>query len=296
MRTLVLLLFLHGSLHAQLNWGVHAGITASVGTHTTGIGFLLRSYINYNFIQINQSTDIQIFSGSYGHRKKLLESRNAFGLILLADKQNLINRFQFDALNHNTSYRYGIGYNYVFYNDNRGTTQNSGGFVLHFGKLSIYHENDVFAGQAKDRFRTGSARVTWSDSLQQFSLGLNLWTGETSNTEWQKICTPQMPYGFRSLEDKAYGGTSHGILFVEYRRNEAFGLQPFLRAGIDSEEIRHAVQNRFFHDLIFLPRNVERSTPHYPRVDEHGCATFDKTKRRPDKPYLQLGVNDYLLH
>lgn len=292
----LIILFFSISSFAQVDYGIHLGLTASVGSHVNTIGFYLRSNVNYRFIQLNQSTDIQLSEKSYAGRRKMIETRNAFGMILLGGKKNLTPSFQYDALNHNTNYQYGIGYNYVFYNDNRGTSQNSGGFALHLGKLSIYHENDVFAGQSKDRFRTGTARISWTDSLYQFAIGVNLWTGETSNTLWQKICTPKMPNGFRSLEDKDYGGTSHGIAYAEFRMNQPFNLHPYLRIGMDSEEIRHSIQNRLFHDLIFLPKNMERTTPHYPRVDDQGCAVFNRNERKKDLLYLQLGVNDYILH
>jgi len=294
-RALIFLL-ISTSVSAQVDFGVHIGISATVGTHLDNLGFYVRSNLNYKFIQLNQSADFQVSAFSYAGRRNLLEVRNAFGMVLLAGKRDHTPSFQYDALNHNTRYHYGLGYNYVFYNDNRGTSQNSGGFALHLGKLSIYHENDVFAGQAKDRFRTGNARVSWTDSLYQLAVGVDLWTGETANTLWQKICTPKMPNGFRSLEDKDYGGTSHGIAYAEIRMNEPFALHPYLRLGMDSEEIRHAIQNRFFHDLIFLPKNIERSTPHYPRVDEHGCAVFEAKQRKKDRLYLQLGLNDYIMH
>jgi hypothetical protein len=50
------------------------------------------------------------------------------------------------------------------------------------------------------------------------------------------------------------------------------------------------------HDLVFLPKKIERNTPHYPRVDSHGCTTFDPELRRKDRIYLQLGINNNWSH
>lgn len=61
---------------------------------------------------------------------------------------------------------------------------------------------------------------------------------------------------------------------------------------MDSESIRHGFQNRLIHDLIFLPKKVERTTPHYPRLDQYGCPVFDKESIRPNKLFLQWGIND----
>lgn len=294
-RTL-LTFFLATSVFAQVEFGVQAGISANVGTHVTGLGLFARSYVNYNFIQVNHTIDIQLSSLSYGNRKTLLEMRNAFGLLIGFGPESKYISQRLDGLAHQMNHQYAVGYNYLIYTDNRQSSQLSGGFGLHLGRFSIMHENDVFGGQAKDRFRTAHFRVNWSDSLMNFALGTSMWTGETANTEWQKVRHEKMPNGYRSLEETLYGHSSHGISYAEVSYNGPYQQNPSLRLGVDSEEIRHFFQNRLFHDLIFLPKSVKRSTPHYPRLDENGCMVFSKDQRRKDKPYLQLGANDYLFH
>lgn len=293
----ILILFLSPFiLSAQVNWGAQVGLSASVGSHHSAIGLFGRCYVNYKFIQFNYSSDIQYNTHSYAQRKNMVEFRNALGTILLAGKEERDRSFVLDALQHNTSKNLGLGYSFLHYWDNKSSSQFSGGFGLHVSNFAILLENDVFAGQAKDRFRTGHARIVYSDSACQFALGVNLWTGETANTTWRKVCSPKMPNGYRMLEEQAYGGTSHGILYLEGRLNGPFDQQPGIRIGIDSEEIRHQIQNRWFHDLVFMPKKFERSTPHYPRVDENGCAVFDRQYRRKDRLFVQLGLNDYEFH
>jgi hypothetical protein len=295
MRVILILLFPFLAT-SQVNWGLQIGLSANVGSHYTGIGVFGRTYINYKFIQLNYTTDLQYSALSTAERRNMLEFRNSIGAVFVGGKETRSSSFVLDGLNHNTNRNLGAGYALVHYWDNKKTSQLSGGFALHIGKIAITMENDVFGGQAKDRFRTGHARISYSDSLQQYALGINLWTGETANTSWQRVCLPKMPQGYRLLEDQDYGGTSHGIVYIEGRLAGPFNQQPLLRLGIDSEEIRHQVQNRLLHDLVFLPKGVKRSTPHYPRVDENGCATFDAKNRRKDRVYIQLGLNDYDMH
>lgn len=277
------------------HFGGKIGLIANVGSHNNSIGLIANGFYTDHFFQINVSSSIYFNTKGYGNRNQFIEARNAIGLLLMVDRKKAFVNYHFDALSHNTNHRYALGYNYIFYNDNKGTSQNSGGFSLHLDKISILHENDVFGGQAKDRFRTGHFQISYTDSLYRIGLGVNMWTGETANTTWWHSSTPQTPYGYRILEENQYGGTSHGILYASFDAKFPFQQVPGLKIGIDSEEVRHFFQNKLFHDLSFLPKTFQRTTPHYPRIDEHGCATFDPANRRKDRLYLQLGLNDYYM-
>ena len=275
----------------QNHFGGTIGIVTNVGSINTSVGISLRGFWTDYFAQINATTSIQFYGNSYGNRRNFWESRNSVGLILLAGKKERTQDFQLDGLNHNTSYNYGVGFNYIGYFNNSGTSQLSGGFAAHIKNLSIYHENDVFGGQAKDRFRTGHVLFSYQYQDYKFGLGLNLWTGETANSKWQKIASEKMPIGFRNLEDLPYGKTSHGIIYSSFTYNLPYGQDAFLRLGIDSESIRHSFQNRLMHDMIFLPKNIKRSTPHYPRLDDAGCPVFNNEDAKPASYYFQFGTN-----
>jgi hypothetical protein len=101
------------------------------------------------------------------------------------------------------------------------------------------------------------------------------------------------PSGFRLLEDLPYGRTSHGIAYGGVYYNLGAGQNVHLKLGIDSEHLRHSVQNRFIHDLLFLPKKIERNTPHYPRLDETGCPVFEKSTVRKNRFYYQQGLNEH---
>jgi len=64
------------------------------------------------------------------------------------------------------------------------------------------------------------------------------------------------------------------------------------QTGLDSEQIRHAFQNRLSHDLILMPKSYPRNTPHYPRLNEAGVPIFKKEERKKDRVFLQLLLND----
>ena len=298
-KSLIILIFLPSLVFGQNYFKDHFGATAGVvldfGTHINAVGLNLKGYYTDYFFQANASTTFTLSANGYGDRKRFWESKNAVGLVLLAGKKQMDVDFQLDGLNHQTPYNLGLGYNYIWYRDNAGTSQNSGGFGIHIKNVSIYHENDVFGGKAKDRFRTGHFYVTYRDDDYKFGIGINLWTGETAHARWEKIHLDKAPNGFKILEDLPYGKTSHGILYGSFIYNLPYRQDIHLKVGMDSENIRHGVQNRLIHDLFFLPKFtklINRVTPHYPRLDENGCPVFNKDDVRPPKIFFQFGMNE----
>ncbi|MDX2361307.1 MAG: polymorphic toxin type 23 domain-containing protein [Crocinitomicaceae bacterium] len=274
------------------HFGGTAGLVLNFGTHINAIGLNLKGYYTDYFFQVNANSTVYFYEKGLGQRTRFWESRNAVGLVLLAGKRQMESDFQLDGLNHQTPYNYGLGFNYLMYFDNAGTSQYSGGFSAHIKNVSIYHENDVFGGRSKDRFRTGQFYITYRSGDFKAGIGISMWTGETAGARWERAPTDNAPNGFKILEDLPYGRTSHGILYGSFMYNLGMGQTVHLKAGIDSENIRHAFQNRLIHDLIFLPKKIERKSPHYPRLDEFGSPAFTDEDVRRSKFYLQFGMNE----
>ncbi len=276
------------------NFGLSTGVVINFGSHINSIGFTLKTYYTEYFYQLNAGSSISWNFKCYGNRRKYWENRTYLGLVLLGGtKDNLID-FQLDGLTHQTIFRNSISFNYLWYFDNVGTSQRSGGFGLSLNKMSIYFENDVFGGQANDRFRTGHLLATYRYKDLKFGTGIYLWTGETNGTIWKRECSKNCPNGFKDLSNLPYGKTSHGILYGSVLYNLPFGQNPFLKIGIDSEQIRHGIQNKLIHDLIFLPKKIERKTPHYPRLNEEGLPIFEKSKIKKNKLFFQIGANEFM--
>ena len=287
-----LLIFqLHAQEYSKTNFGVSTGLLFEFGSHVRSVGINLKSYYTDYFAQVNAGISIKYNIGSYGQRKNFWETRNTIGLVLLAGKKENSIDFLLDGLNHQSAYNYGIGFNYLFYIDNAGTSQLSGGWSIHLKKVAVYFENDVFGGEARDRFRSGHFVLSYRGSEFRFYSGIYIWTGETRGSIWHKESRKGSPNGYRSLFDLPYGKTSHGIAYGGLMLNALYGNQISLKMGYDSEEIRHFVQNRISHDLVLLPKRVKRNTPHYPRLGSDGGAVFRRRDRRRDCVYFQGGYN-----
>ncbi len=278
--------------YSDSKFGASVGLLVNLGSHQNSIGLNVRGYYTDYFYQVNAGTTFTFNGSSYGNRKKFFENRTSIGAVLLAGKKESERDFELDGLNHQSKFNYGLGFNYLLYFDNVGTSQLSGGWGIHVKNVSLRFENDVFGGQARDRFRTGHIQASYKTKDFKFSSGLYIWTGETRGSTWQKIPLDKQPSGFRILEDLPYGKTSHGVLYGGLQINMPYGNVAHLRLGVDSENIRHGFQNRFAHDLIILPKKMERNTPHYPRLDEHGCPTFDPENVRKSRFFMQFGMND----
>lgn len=296
MRLIALLILVSFRLGSQTisntKFGSTIGVVIDLGTHVRSFGVVAKAYYTDYFYQLNISSSITFNALSYGRRKNFIENRSALGLVLLGGKKNSRIDFVLDGLNHNTAYNYGVGFNYLWYYDNIGTSQVSGGWSAHLKNTSLYFENDVFGGQARDRFRTGYLVGSYKLDDFKVQIGSYIWTGETRGSRWVKLPMPKMPNGYRSLEDLPYGRTSHGTVFLGLQSRLPFGQVAHLRYGLDSENVRNWFQNRLVHDLVLLPQKIERNTPHYPRLDEYGCPVFVDEEIRKTGFFMQFGLND----
>ena len=282
-----------GQEYFKQHFGASIGISATLGTHINSIGLNFNGYWTDYFVQVNVKSSLHFHITNLGGRKKYFEARNALGVILLGGKKERDTiDFQLDAINHQTKYNFGVGYNYIFYHDNTKSTQRSGGFAIHLKSFSLYHENDIFAGQGRDRFRTGQVHFAYHYQDYKFGLGVKMWTGETRGGKHVDFVNEKVRGGYKTLDHLQYGKTSHGILYGSFSLNLPYKQDVFAKIGIDSEEIRNAIQNRLIHDLIFLPKSVKHHSSHYPRLDEFGYPVFEKGESKRDRFYLQLGTSD----
>ena len=290
-----ILLLLSSTLKAQKwtedHWGLQAALTLDIGTHIKQVGLKIQGYYTYEFVQLNLGNHIRFNATHFGGRKKYITQRINTGIALLAGERNSSPQLIFDGLNHQSKYDYAIAYNYLWYFDNIGTSQRSGGFGFHIQQISLYFENDLFAGSGRDRFRTSHASVSYHSGFFNISLNTQLWTGETWGTKLQN--TPDSIYtkGFKDLSDTHYGKTSNGILSLGFDYQIAYGNYLSAFAGIDSERIRHGLQNRFMHNKKFIPMRWRKPNVNYPMLNPEGHPIHDKEEAAQAQLFLQFGLN-----
>jgi hypothetical protein len=300
MRELTVLFF---SVLSTLSWsqqqtafsaGGKIALLVSIGTHQTAVGLSLNTYAALTNLQLNGGVTYRFFATNLGVRCHFGEWRFSAGAVIRGGKPTNPINFDFSGVTHQSAAPYSLGYSYLFYRDRVGTAQNSGAWNLGIQRVDLLFENDVFAGQAKDRYRTGFLSISYRDNERKASLGLQLWTGETKHSIWNHEKQYHMPNGYRDISALPYGYLNHGILFGEIKQLMAFNQIAGIRLGWDSEQIRHIFQNRISHDLVWLPAKVQRNTPHYPRLNNQGNSVFTKEEIRKSVPYYQVFLNDGL--
>ncbi|HZH87283.1 MAG TPA: polymorphic toxin type 23 domain-containing protein [Brumimicrobium sp.] len=299
MRSLLLnitfILSLGLSLNAQKweynNWGIQIGISADLGTHIQQIGLKIQGYYTYEFVQVNIGNHIRFNSNNLGNRENFVTQRINTGLVLMAGRENATPQLILDGLNHQSRNEFAIAYNYLWYFDNIGTSQRSGGWGIHIQQFSVFIENDLFAGSGRDRFRTSHASVTYHDDLYNISLNTQLWTGETWGTKLQNTADSMYQKGFKDLSATHYGKTSHGILSVGIDYQIFYGNHLSAVMGIDSERVRHGLQNKFMHDKNFIPVKWRTPNVNYPMLSMEGFPVHNKEEAAPTKLFLQFGLN-----
>ncbi len=300
MNRFLFLFFVWSSVVAsgQNRWKPDAGIKATLlvafGSHQNSLGVKLDSYVGNDFVQLNAGVTARYFLTNLGNRSNFGELRFSTGGVLMLGKgKNPVN-MDWDGSLHQSKSEYSIGYAHYWYLDRLGTSQRSGAWNIGIQRVDILMENDVFGGQAKDRFRTGSLVVSYRDSLYKASVGLTIWTGETAETIWNKTALPGAPNGFRDLTARPFGKLNHGILYGEMKHRFVGVQTAGARLGWDSEQIRHIFQNKMSHDLVLFPKKMVRRTPHYPRLDKLGNNVFTRKEARKPRFYFQTSLNDGL--
>jgi hypothetical protein len=269
--------------------GINLKFIFSLGSHEKSIGIRLNSYLQFHFIQLNGSSSIQFYNYSWGNRRNFFENRTAFGIVGFFGQKNQYIDWNYSTLTKQSPHDYAVSYSSIWYHDNVGTSQRSGAFGIQIKRLSLWHENDAFAGIATDRFRSGVVNIFWNDSLYKIGSGIVIWTGETTGVP--KLFNPKVyPKSYKILSLLPYGKTSHGVFFSQVLFKVG-GNSVGLQMGLDSEEIRHQIQNKLFHDLPFLPTKFQNQTPHYPRLNSNGLPVFTKENVRKNRFYYSVRLN-----
>lgn len=260
------------------SWGCHLGLSLSVGKKINRIGIKIGVYAHWqHIVQGNLNWyGFYAFDG-YGPRARRWEQQIGLGTAgawgKLTPANDTLPIFPSQPARRPNS----IAYTYWWYIDNIGMSQRSGSVAIQTGAWRILCENDLFAGQGRDRYRTGAFGIYYTHGNWRWSLVNILFTPDPKGTP--RICdNHQYParYGYFDLSQaKQYADCSHGIAALQVEYALPYAQIASCRIGIDSERVRHIVQNKLIHDLPMIPRRLNRAqNPHVPMIDKTG------------KPYL----------
>ncbi|HXC06958.1 MAG TPA: polymorphic toxin type 23 domain-containing protein [Bacteroidia bacterium] len=288
---------------SELNahWGIGVGVVAGLGTHFDRLGVCFKAYYLNEDARIQVNGDLRF----YGNVKNLgpsgfsPEVQASLGLVFLyGKKDSLIRNLFLSPISNQSLFSNSVGYSQQVYLNPVGTGQRTGTVSFQFGKWSLTGENDIFAKPLLDRFRTGALLLQYTaDHLHQYGLNCTLWTGEMHHHTEQR--SEHFPNGYIDTLGSSFAGYSHGLLSLQVKTLLPFYDQPALThpaqasIGIDAEQVRNAVQNKFFHDQLFLPSRWRSHTNcDMPMVDNQGQQFLYKPGQKIRAP--RLYINGFL--
>ncbi|AFC23532.1 polymorphic toxin type 23 domain-containing protein [Saprospira grandis] len=293
-RPLFFLFFLLSSsfLSAQSlspHFGGQLGISFSLGTHLRRMGLMGHLYYAGDFYQLNLQWHQHYNWSARGTDQRAWESQIKLGAQgSWGPKYQQVEQIHpfLTAAGQQTARPYALGYAYIFYLDQWKTSQRSGIFSAQIKDFRFFFENDFLAFQSLDRYRTGAMGLHYRYKDWQFGFSNITYTGDAYSPYSPWISNPNFPSasGYIDMASAPYGDKSLGVLAlkIDWRPHfEALShdflvhLQPqlSLRLGVDAEQIRNLVQNKWIHDSKLLPLNWnEEKNPHIPMVDSEGCS------------------------
>ena len=156
----------------------------------------------------------------------------------------------------------------------------------------------IYLGQDRDGeidSEQGAVKVSYRYSDLRFGFNIQLYTGDYSSSP--KITdNPNYParFGYRSEDNATYANKSLGIISIQAEYVSLFHQSGRIDAGLNSEKLRHAVQNKGLHDMPFYTdKMVKRQLMHVPMLQENGkIYTFEESQSiKPVKFYYNLSTN-----
>ncbi len=256
-------------------------------------------YFN-RFVQVNHGTSFHYNWKSLGPDRKGFEMQTLVGLQFYwgeesGNKKYLLNEYSLMAAE-----KFSGGIMWRYYLDQVETSQATGGINFNIHQFGIIFENDLFGGTGGflDKFRTGAMGITYQVDSLQLVLQTTHWTGKAF--DGTRVYDSLYPgkYGYRDLSNVKYGKYSHGILSMGINYLWKYSQTFRLEAGIDAEQVRHALQNRLIHDFPLLPHKGKYENMHYPMLQPDGSPyTYkkDQTIRKP-RFYFQPGINPFMFY
>ncbi len=297
----VFLMFCLSYVNAQIkktdNFLLTAGVVIKGGTIVNRIGFFIRGYYLINRFQFNFCFRPVYNFTSPGTLFSSPELMANLGLTVGYGKSDTIYNKFITSYSNQTGKRHSVSYSYNLYFDRIETSQRTGIFALEFGKFGIVHENDILGKSRSDRFRSAGVRFYYRDVDFKYSLNLILWHGNAFDSEKTKTVTDSdypARFGYKDISRSKYGKISNGILSGQV----SYAIYDFqtidFSTGINSEYVRHAIQNKAIHDMWFLPAKwIKYKQVHYPMLDTNGLPYLYKPdqKIKPTEFYINFGLN-----
>jgi len=265
------------------NFGINVGVVLALGTHFDRFGVSLNSYYQKGNVQLNPTLKFYFNAKNLGSNQQYVEGVASLGVVYgYGTKDTNINYF-YTPVGNQTLQKNSVGYAYNYYFNTIKTSQFTGTISIQVSDFNFIAENDLFSGTPSlDRFRTGAFLFQYQKDKFLYGINTTLFTGQMG----QRVTDESYPFGhiYENTIGGRYTEFSNGLLSAQVQYAGAYYQTYQGNIGVDSERIRHAVQNRFAHDFL-IGHGINA---HVPMLDINGNQYLfkDGQKIKPMKFYF----------
>jgi len=287
----------HSGFTQSQYYGVSAGLSFSLGNKINRIGIRSSFCYTYGFAQINATLNAYYNFQTLAIKKKTPELQLGIGAQLgFGQQDSSTNRF-ISLTDNNTDYYFSAGYSFMYFLDKQSTSQGGGILNVNIENFTFATANDLFGfGKGwRDRFRTAAVMVQYRYLDTKFALNSTMWTGDYIGCTKVKNSDYPARFGYKENEKAIYGHNMASLLSVQVEQLLPYNQIARINLGVDSEWVRHFLQNKLIHDQYFIPeRWIKRPQMHFPMLDKDGNQFLfkDGQKVRPTSFYFNLGMNN----
>jgi hypothetical protein len=277
-------------------FGWSAGLSFSLGNKVQRIGLRGSAFYTHGFAQVNATTNVFYNFKSIATGLKTPEFQFGIGGNFgFGRRDSSLNHFV-SLTDNNTDYFYSVGYSYLMYLDKIKTSQAGGILSVNIDNFTFATHNDLFGfGKGwRDRFRTAALLLQYRYLDTKAGINMTFWTGDYIGCEVVNDGKYPSRFGYKKNDKAIYGRSMASLLSLQIEQFLSYNQIARLNIGMDSEKVRHAIQNRLIHDQYYVNRKfIKRPQKHYPMLDkEGGQYTFKHGESvRPASLYFNLGLN-----
>jgi hypothetical protein len=266
---------------------VQQQIVLQIGAPINSVAIKTHLHLVNQHVEFGAGTQTKLFFSGLGPKGTFFENRLQLDAKVVWGQYVESNPMFLHAMFNRSNKSNSLCYAYYWYWDTRRTSQASGAWSMELRNYFVYFENDLFAGQGRDRFRTGSLQILFREPKQIWGIKARIWTGETANAPILDNKTHPTAKPYKNLSSTLYGKYSNGILSISY--HNAQGFQPIgAEIGIDDERIRHFLQNKIVHDFPYSKQKKIDRNKYIPMLDREGLPFIDDSTQKLRRPKIVL--------
>ena len=265
------------------NFGINVGVVLALGTHFDRFGISLNSYYQKDAVQINSALKFYFNAKNLGPNQQYVEGVASLGVVYSYGAKDTNVNYFYTPISNQSPQKNSVGYAYNYYFNTIKTSQFTGTISIQVSDFNLIAENDIFAQPILDRFRTGAFLFQYRKDKFLYGINTTLFTGQMG----QRVTDENYPFNhvYENTVGGKYTESSHGLLSAQVQYAGDYYQTYQGNIGVDSERIRHAIQNRLIHDMLSVWKHINA---HIPMLDIDGNQYLfkDGQKIKPMKFYF----------